>query len=301
MNAMRQLLNAIRLSAAGMIVLATTTTFAEVAVLDAPQQSQLRRPIILGIITDEPDPTALVWEPTTSSPSHIVLNPEGAANGDGKPSLVRNHVTHVTAVVWSKNSPTGYDVVISRFEDDSWTAPEPLAATPADELDPYLAIDPADGTFHLVYWIDDTPPRVMHRQAPADLSSWSAPVQVSQVGESACNPSAVTHDGLLRVVYEAHDLGVGLTPRQIVMATATGGGFVHEACATTWHSGRNAPEVHSAGGVLWVDWLDATDEIGWTRQHPQTGAWETVRTEIFTTIEERDYLVRGGIRFKAWD
>ena len=44
----------------------------------------------------------------------------------------------------------------------------------------------------------------MHRQAPADLLSWSEPVQVSQPAEIAARPAAVFHDGALMLVYEVH-------------------------------------------------------------------------------------------------
>jgi len=286
---------------AAVALLSGATTYAEVGVVVDSQRPDLKNPYVLGIITDDPDPlgTWIPFEPGLSA--RVALNPTGDVNGDGKPSIVRNHVSGLAVVAWSRNSPSGYDVVVSHFAGGSWSGPEVLAGSPSDEREPFLTIDPADGTFHVVYWIDDAFPRVMHRQAPADLSSWSAPVQVSQAGENACVPSAAVHEGALRVVYEIHDLGVGLAPRQIAMATADAGGFVREILSTTWHAGKNWPEVHSAAGVLWVDWVDADDEMAWLRRDPQTGVWEPVRTEGYGSIEERDYHVRGGIRFKAWD
>jgi hypothetical protein len=282
----------------GVLACLCTTIYGEVGVVVDSRRPHLKNPYLHGII-DDPDPS-VIWRTYEPSSSRKVLNPGGVANADGKPSLIRNHVSGIPVAVWSRNSQTGYDVVVTHFANGEWSDPLPLADATADELDPFLTVDPADGTFHLVYWVDDTPPRVMHRQAPADLSSWTQPVQVSQPQENACTPSAVVHEGLLRVVYEVHDLGVGLTPRQIVIATSGAGGFAHEALTATWYEGKNAPEIHSSAGVLWVDWIDADDAIAWIRQNPQTGAWQPIRTELFESIEERDYRVRGGIRFKAW-
>jgi hypothetical protein len=279
---------------------AASSARAEVGVAVDSFQPALKNPVILNGITDDPDPMVL-WTPLSPSSPRIPLNPDGDANGDGKLSMIRNHVSGLPIVAWARNSATGFDIVVSHLAGVEWSEPVVVAGSPADELEPWLALDPEDGTVHLVWWVVDTPPRVMHRQAPADLSSWSAPVQVSQVQENACVPSAAVHDGLLRVVYEAHDLGMGLSPRQIVLATRDGSGFTHEGIATTWHAGKNRPEVHSAAGVLWIDWIDSGSEIAWIRRDPQTGVWQTIRTEPYASIEERDWLVRGGIRFRAWE
>lgn len=286
---------------AALFLLIGTAVHAEVGVVVDSRRPELRDPILLGIIVDEPDPIGVWGTFEPSLPNRVALNPGGNDNGDGRPSMVRNHLSGIPVVAWSRNSPDGYDVVVSHFADGSWSDPLVLAGSPLDEREPVVTVDPADGTFHLVYWVNDTPPRVMHRQAPSDLSSWSAPVQVSQAGENACAPSATVYEGALRVVYEIHDLGMGQAPRHIAMATADAGGFVHEILATTWHTGKNWAEVHSAAGVLWVDWVDDQGTMAWIRRDPATGVWEAVRTEAFESVEERDYHVRGAIRFKAWE
>jgi hypothetical protein len=140
----------------------------------------------------------------------------------------------------------------------------------------------------------------MHRQLAADLSAWTAPVQVSEPGEIATRPSGVFHNGLLRVTYEIHDQGLGTAPRRIALATRVAEEFFSQTVAVTQHAGPNWPEVHSAGGRMWVDWIDAGGEMAWIRQ-PAAGQWESVELVPFAGNEERDYHVRGRIAVLAKD
>ncbi len=227
-----------------------------------------------------------------------MLNEQGEANGDGYPSAIYNTFTRTSIVAWAKNSPGGFDVVLSVFADGQWTIPIALADSPADELDPFLTINPLDGSVHMVYWVDDGFPRVMHRTAPADLSSWSEPVPVSQPAEIALRPAAVVHDGALRVVYEEHSGALGGTPRQIVVATEGQSGFASQVVAITNHPGENRPEVHSRIGRLWVEWIDSEGEMSWIRELPG-GGWDSPEYELFSNVEERDYFVRGRIKARA--
>ena len=247
-------------------------------------------------ITDDPDPVTGVWiRFHAENASRKVLNDAGFANGDGPPSFVHNRVSNQAVVAWARNSPSGYDVVVSAFAQNAWSPPTVVASSPDNELDPVLAVNPAVGTVHLFYWVNDASPRVMYTQAPADLSSWAPAVQVSSVGEVACRPATVLHDGSLRVVYESHGQVLGSIPRQLVMATKTGSSFVSETVATTHYAGSNWPEIHGRDDVLWVEWIDADDEMAWTSR-PTTGTWGLVEIEPFTSIEMRDFHVRGNIR-----
>lgn len=220
----------------------------------------------LSIIVEEPDPFGRVWHRFEDhSGSLVVLNAEGEANGDGEPTVLINTFSNLPIVAWSQNSPQGYDVVISHFVAGAWTEPQTLAGSAADELDPFLLMDPQDGTVHLFYWVHDVSPRVMHRQAPADLSTWSLPEQVSQPSEIGCRPAAVFHQGVLKVVYEVHEFGFGTTPRQIVLASHDGLGFSSSSVALSGHAGANWPQVHSRKGRLWVDWIEDDDAVSTLR------------------------------------
>ena len=113
-----------------------------------------------------------------------------------------------------------------------------------------------------------------------------------------CRPDAAFDVTSLVVAYEVHPLGYGTVPREIVLAAQQGPGFTSENVASTSYGGENRPSVHCAIGRLWIDWIDATNEMAWTRQLAP-GQWTPVDAETFDTTEERDYHVRGAIRMIA--
>jgi len=228
-----------------------------------------------GIVVD-PDPINGAWGSGSGSHStKFVLNPNGDVTGDGPPSAAFAPDSSLPSVVWSKNTPSGFDIVISCFDGSQWTAESLVSGDAADELDPKLAIDPLDGTHHVVYWINDGAPRVLYRSAPADLSSWSAPVQVSHLADIAVRPSLTFFEGELYVVYELHSGGLGLAPRQIAVALWDGANFSSEIISTTQHAGANRPIIHAAPGRMWIEWIDSATEMAWTRRVPAAG-WATV-------------------------
>ena len=246
-----------------------------------------------------------MWRKLTAPNAYrLELNPQGETNGDGMPSVVTDVNTGLVAASWSRNSVNGFDIVASRFVAGAWTLPQVVAASSANELDPRLMVDPG-GSVHMLYWVDGATPQVFHRVAPSDLSSWSAPVLVSQPGVASCRPVSAFYNGDLRVAYEVHNFGNGNTPRQVVLARFEDGAFVPEVVAMTNNLGEVRPQVHSHAGRLWVDWIDTettggSGELAWTRLDAQ-GSWQPIQFEPFTNREQRDYLVRGGARLKALD
>jgi hypothetical protein len=271
---------------------------AEVSVNGGQSFGPLRLEVIS--IVDDPDPfSGTMWTRyNADSASRSVLNDAGLANGDGQPSTLLTRAG-TPLVAWARNSPQGYDVVLSRFEYGEWSEPEVLSGSSLDELDPHLFVNPVDDRVHLVYWVHDSTPRVMHMEAPADLSTWSTAVRVSPTGEPACVPHGVFHDGLMKVVYEVHDFGIGASPRQIVLATRDGQAFFSEMLSVTFHNEGNRPQAHSANGALWVDWIDSDGDMAWIRLF--LGGWGAVQIEGFQDQEERDYHVRGKIESLALD
>jgi len=253
---------------------------------------------ILESIVDDPEPVGNVWiRYGDDTANRRVLNDQGFANGDGNPALVHSLVGEPIAA-WSMNSAQGFDVVVSRFTGGSWTQPETVAGSAFDELDPYLVVDRSDGSIHLLYWVAGAFPRVMHREAPADLSTWTAAVQISGPEEIACRPSGAFHAGALKVAYETHDYGPGTVPRQIMVAAQDGSGFTRLMLAITWHADANWPRIHEANGRLWVDWIDTVSDMTWTTEYGP-GVWDPVQVEAYESTEERDYHVRGKIRMQV--
>jgi hypothetical protein len=86
------------------------------------------------------------------------------------------------------------------------------------------------------------------------------------------------HDGVLHVVYERHDLGVGRTPTSVVLARRDADAWVSEVLAVSWSRNPVLPLAHGEGGSLWIDWDDGDGAAGWVRRDA-TGRWETPRYE----------------------
>lgn len=275
---------------------------AEVGVAIAPGGTQLKTVYTLQIV-DDPTPFNGVWaQLAMNDNTRIVLNAGGELNGDGPPCVTTNSDSSQAAAAWSKNSPSGFDVVVSRFVGGAWTAAQVVAGTSANELDPQLVFEP-NGSVHLFYWVDGATPEVFHTVATADFSSWTTPVRVSQAGEAACRPAGAFYSGVLRVAYEVHTFGSGTSPRQVVLSRLVNGAFTPEVVAVTNNLGNVRPQVHGHSGHLWVDWVDfesgdGSGEMAWTRLDAQ-GQWETIRYEPFVDVEHRDYLTRGGVRIQA--
>lgn len=271
-------------------------------VIDLPSGAVASGPYVYTII-DDSDPINGIWYPVSPpGGARVALNPLGDDNGDGRPSILRHLPSGLPLVAWSRNSAGGYDVVVSRFENGAWGDPQVVAGSGADELDPFLIPGPG-GEVHLLYWLDDgASSAVYHSQAPADLSSWSVPVRVSEQDQSARRPVGAFDEGVLRVAYEV-DEGPA-EPTSVALARRDGQNFLVEVLATSYNSGPLQPEAHSHSGRFWVDWMDASGiddyhgDMAWLRRN-DLGNWEVVRYEPFGGQEARDYHVRGAIRHQA--
>jgi len=255
-------------------------------------------------IQEDPNPVPSAWIPlATSSVVRVVLNPDGATRGDGEPRMIDHPATGVPIVVWSRHTNSDYDVVISHFVGNAWAEPTVIARSSDAELDPSITVDPVDGSVHVVYWVLTSPPvsssRVVHIQAPADLSSWSAPSDVSPPGEFAARPAATFHAGQLHVVYESA-IGDG-PPYYVLLATRTAGYWTGGTfLGASQFGGPLWPEIHSMGNALWAEWIDAVDSMAWVEQGPGQ-PWGTPLSEGYTTFEDRDFFARGRIRSQALD
>src|SRR5262245_38589632 len=202
----------------------------------------VRVPYVLAQITDDSDPWGGAWRRFSYDFSRAVLNPEGFTNGDGIPCVELLPDGRVL-VVWARNSALGYDVVASVHTPAGWSAVQVISDATESEVDPSLAVE-ADGTVHVVYTVlapQAQQSRVVHRQAPSDLSAWSSEVQVSQPGELARRPSAAWDGQTLQVAYEVDTFGLGQTPRSIASARLEALGFEAEVVAVSSFTGDLAP------------------------------------------------------------
>jgi hypothetical protein len=297
---------AFQLFAAILAIASARTAGAEVGVvLVGPVgTAPVRGPYRLGI-SEDPTPFGSAWYSFSSSPSRVVLNPQGAVNGDGNPAFVLNPVSNTPIVTWSRNNSGHFEVVVSAFIAGAWSTPQVVSASSANELDPSLAVD-ATGAVHLFYWVDTgATQRVYYTHAPSDLSSWSASIPVSSVGESACRPGAAIHNDTLSVAYESHPGGYGTIPSQVVVADYDGSNFISAVAVTSNNPAELWPAVRAHAGRYWVEWVDSAcstgiqGELGWMRWDSTLSQWQPMRTDPFATTEERDFNVRPGIRLEA--
>src|SRR5262245_40382682 len=202
---------------------AAAPALAEVGIAISISGSQ-PTPYVMAQITDDSDPWGGAWKRFSNDPNRNVLNSEGFLNQDGVPSMEVLPDGRVL-VAWARNSAQGYDVVASVHSASGWSPAQVIAASPQDEVDPALAVEP-DGTVHVVYTrILGQSSGVVHRQAPSDLSAWSGELQVSQPGELARRPSAAWDGQALRVAYEVDTFSLGQTPRSIAVARLDAGVF----------------------------------------------------------------------------
>ena len=249
-------------------------------------------------IIEDPDPVPNYWIGSSPAVSgRYVLNPQGATNGDGRPATGRTP-SGLPIVVWGKNNGNGFDLVYSVFDNGAWSAEATLAAAVSPDVDPEpaMAFDRMSGAVHVVYSTGGSAPSIFAIEAPSDLSSWTAPALVSQVAEIALRPSAVVHEGQLRVAYESHGSGVGSTPRQIVVATEISGSFNHQAVSSTHHGGANRPQLHTGvGDRLWLDWIDASGDVAWT-VWSSGDVWSAVTLETYSDDADREFHVRRRVR-----
>jgi hypothetical protein len=295
---MQRLQGCLRTVAVALLLLLANPVAAEVGAVELGEGSSAQGPYELITIIEDGDPVGIHWRPySLVSPNRVLLNTDGETNGDGRPSSLYNSFSELPMVAWAKSTASGFDVVISYFASGVWSNPVVLCedATTTLDAEPFLVMNPADGSVHLLYWMDESSPKVMHRQAPADLSAWSDPVQVSATGDIALRPAGAFHQAVLNVVYESHAGQLGGTPRFIMLATENGGSYSSEVLATTNHDEPNRPRVHSARTILWVEWIDAEGEMTWaSRVHPDP--WSAIELEPFTSIENRDFHVRREIQ-----
>jgi hypothetical protein len=218
-------------------------------------------PFPLSII-DDPDPTGF-------RDTRLRTRADGTADRryewteTGAPSILFVPEEGETLVARTRRGTDGSDIVLLRGSDGRWSEPVVVAGSPLDELDPWLALDPQDGSVHLVYWVRGETPAVVHRRVAADRSVASEPRFVSPPGEIAVRPSATVRDGRLWVAYESLGTSRGAMPKLIVLAGSTADGFADgQVVGVSHHRGAARPFVTTdSDGRLRVEWTDRDGEI----------------------------------------
>lgn len=262
----------------------------------------------LQTIVDEPDPLG-VGRWTRLSPiddtRRVVLNSDGDLRGDGPPSVVFDTVWEMTFVAWSSVDPLGVErIVFSCFARDAWTTPRRINGSAGRQFAPALAVA-EDGSVHVVYGESRTGPEAIYHQMLLEPDGeWSTPVLVSPPGQAASRPHATFHAGKLHIVYEVRPDETDPTSVAITLGAASVDGIDTQPVAFSNHEGPLWPQIHSAGGTLWTEWVDFTNgdpfvgEMAWIKAI-DAGNWDTKRYEPFAGEEELEYRVRPWIGSQA--
>ena len=277
-------------------VLAGFVSYGEVVV---HLQNPFYNPTIVVSIIDDYDPFGSAWDPVHPvGGSGIHLNPTGGADGDGDPSLVYAEGMEGPLVVWADHDNGSYRLVYSQFLEGAWSAPTAIASETDNQLDPSIVRDPADGSFHLVYWTDGPTPAVWYRKAPADLSSWSMAERVSGLTETALRPSVAVYADALYIAFEVHLNGLGQAPHELVVAKKQEGVMTVDSLGFSPASVDHRIELRTISGRIWAEWVDTQDEMCW-RRLSTGGSWEPLQIEGYGDALDREIHAPGRIRTQA--
>lgn len=262
----------------------TSSLFAEISIDQRPQDQVAV--LVLGII-EGPDPIPQVlWQPVRDIDPELILNPEGAVRGDGRPDITFDPATGWPHVVWAYANGTDHDIAYSRWNGSGWLEPEFLTSDTADQIDPRIHID---GETIYVVWCEAGPDAIWLTSRTGD-GAWEPPDQVY----TGMRPSVVTWGGTILVASERSD---GQGGKEIFLSSSQGQGSFHTEPVNS--NPVNVPLdviLHSEQGKLWMDWRRSADEFAYSEfdgadwRPPATVPWTD---GSWVTIEEVRLVIRG--------
>jgi hypothetical protein len=253
---------------------------AAVAVLAGPSRAELSAEVglseigvmILGVI-EGPDPIPqIIWEPIRDTDPALILNPAGAARGDGRPDVAFDPVTGRPHVVWAYNNGTDFDIAHSYWNGSGWTAPEFLTADAENQLDPRIFID--ESAIYVTWWELGTGSVWLITQPRGN--AWGLAEQVN--GQFGMRPSVVTWGGTVVVASESDD---GQGGHEIQLSTRGEQGMFNTQLVSV-SSQDQALDVmlHTESGRLWMDWRHSGTQFAYSEF--EGSAWNPTSTVPWT-------------------
>ncbi len=214
--------------------------------------------LVLGVI-EGPDPIPqIIWEPIREGGEFIVLNPEGADRGDGRPDF--DFYGSDPVAVWSYHTGSDHDIAFTRWNGESWDPIEFLTSDLSDDLDPRVYVDSV-GTIHVVWWIPGTPGSIHH--VSGTPGNWGTEVAVAAVGQ---RPSIGDFGGSLAVAYERPT-----NEAQEIVVTVLDGHEPDQGVAMVQRPDRLDPVLNFEAGHTWVAWKHSDQQLGYSEWIG--GAW----------------------------
>jgi hypothetical protein len=249
---------------------------AALAVLAGPSRAELSAEVglseigvmILGVI-EGPDPIPqIIWEPIRDIDPALILNPSGAARGDGRPDVAFDPATGRPHVVWAYNSGTDFDIAHSYWNGNGWTAPEFLTADAESQLDPRIFID--ESAIYVTWWEPGAGSVWLITQPRGN--AWQLAEQVE--GQHGMRPSVVTWGGTVIVASESDD---GQGGHEIQLSTRGEQGIFNTQLVSV-SSQDQALDVmlHTESDRLWMDWRHSGTQFAYSEFEGST--WNPATT-----------------------
>lgn len=141
-----------------------------------------------------------------------------------------------------------------------------------DDLGPRLAIDSRTGDSWVAWWRDTDTDHVLVRKRLQVSASWTSERLMSVATTGGRHPSIAFDGSKAWLAYEsdasggAHEIVVGVIEDDPAP-------FGRVVLATTSYSGSPDALVLAETGHLWVSWIDAGSQVGWSRYDAAAATW----------------------------
>jgi hypothetical protein len=245
--------------------------------------------LILGII-EGPDPIPqILWEQVRDEADPVlILNPEGAGRGDGRPDVAMDPVTGFPHVVWAYNNGEDSDIAYVYWTGSEWSATQFLTTGIADERDPRIFID--EESILVVWWEPETDAIWLLSRPHA--ASWEVPEEINS--HPGMRPSVIRWGG---TVFVASERDNGPAGRQIFLSERLGeGNFDTQLVNSTTADVPLDVELHNQQDHLWMDWRHSPTEFAYSEFNgsfwPPPGTFPWSETS-WLMLEQARQTVRG--------
>jgi len=205
-----------------------------------------------------------------ASKTDPILPPGQAQSAHGRPDFGSNAKSGQPFMVWADRNSREHDIAFTTWGQAGWERVEYVTSSLADERDP-RAFAAEDGSVYVAWWTDDVTPRIHFSRRDPAFDGWTIGRQVTS---GASRPTIAIVDGQVWVAYE-RDGKFGL--RHVIVANELPeGGFAERIVATSDHNQILGVELHIDAGRLWLDWRQASLEIGFAEW--VDGSWSEMTT-----------------------
>lgn len=229
--------------------------FCEVSVVPTSRHDIYSLALLSGGGSDAPEPWPTVRE---HLPPEYVLNSDGGDNlpPDGPPTAIFNPDSQTFEVVWAQHDGNDYEIVISRWEGDHWSAIAQLTDNATDDLDPDMVVAEGNET-RISFW---TPSGIQMMTRTSGSSTWGLPQPVN-VGAMPSAGAAIQQE----IAYQQTNL---ITGDSSIVYGWNDGSWNSSTLVTTTFTGIAGTgdldvRIHVECGHTWIVWESAMDSLSW--------------------------------------